>query len=79
MHTRRRRAQLPNSHAPPPPQVLEDEMYEGYDYADGDKELLLYLDSADVKQWERWADAGIFYGGSGRRGRCSCVWGAGPG
>lgn len=41
-------------------------------FADGDADLLLYLDSADVKQWEKWADAGIFYGGRG-------VGGPGPG
>ncbi len=33
-----------------------------------DTSLLLYLDCADAKQWEKWADTGLFYGEGAQAG-----------
>ena len=42
-------------------EFLEDE--EGWLDDEGDDPTMrLYLDSADIKQWEKWAESGMFYG-----------------
>lgn len=42
---------------------MSEEYYDSDDVGlDGDAEMRLFLDSADVKQWEAWAEAGLFYG-----------------
>lgn len=54
---------------PPPPLLCPRAEYvsggEGadvFDEVEDDATLRLFLDSADVGAWERWAEAGIFYG-----------------
>lgn len=40
----------------------DDVGYEEGRPGDGDSEMRLYLDSANVKEWEMWAETGLFYG-----------------
>ena len=42
--------------------VSGDEGADVFDEVEDDASLRLFLDSADVGAWERWAEAGIFYG-----------------
>jgi hypothetical protein len=38
------------------------EEYGDSDDFDSDTTMRLYLDTADVAQWTKWAEAGVFYG-----------------
>lgn len=66
-----RRLQAPFvAYAMPHDEDFEEEEEEAdYEYEDSydfelepDSSMRLYLDSADVKTWQQWAEAGLFYG-----------------
>lgn len=46
--------------------ALEEEEY--LDLEEADTSIRLYLDSAAVKEWETWAETGLFYGARGSAG-----------
>jgi hypothetical protein len=40
-----------------------EELEDDYEEDEVDNGMRIYLDSADTKQWEKWSEAGLLYGG----------------